>query len=61
MLVAVISGTTPPLFRELICYVRSDFDVEQLRSTLQSGLPHLEIQSYIERDEAWDAYRSLKR
>jgi len=60
MLVAVISGATAPFFREVICYVRASFDVGNFRDALSRRLPHLEIQTYTERDLEWDAFRSLK-
>jgi hypothetical protein len=60
ILVAVISGTGSPLFREFLCYVRSGFDLGHFRDVVRTRLPHLEIQMYTERDPDLDAFKALK-
>jgi hypothetical protein len=60
MLAAIISGTSPPYFREFIAYARDSFDLVALREVLATRLPHLEIQSYAEPDPSWHAFEALK-
>jgi hypothetical protein len=60
-LVAVISGTSAPMFREAICYVERDFDLAAFRTVLSTRLPHLDIQAYMESDPHWGALKALKK
>jgi hypothetical protein len=61
MLVAIVSGTSPPYFREFISYVSPNFDLANFRHVLAARLPHLEIQTYSEDDPDWHAFRSLRQ